>query len=178
MTNTISAQLSDPRFDYILPEDKEFIARFDDEMEASGYSANGVITPGYAGAPGWGKYMLIYAKVGVKSKQIAARIYLRNDGTILRLFLNNIDKHAAFIENAPEYIRAVFDKGFYDCCHCASKPNGICNFRKSYTLNGELREKCSGEVFQFFKPGIEKLSAYMDLFREFYPVRSKRSLLR
>lgn len=171
MTNTILTQLADPRYDYISPSDKEFIVKFDKEMETKGFSAGGVITPGYAGAPAWGRYLLIYAKTGVKSKQVAARIYCTDNGIILRLFLNNIDKHAGFIESAPDYIRAVFDNGFGDCHHCQSRPDGICKFRKTYTLNGELREKCNGEVFQFFKPDLGKLPDYMDLIHEFYPVR-------
>lgn len=173
MTNTISAQLSDLRYDYISPSDKEFIAKFDVEMGTQGYSTGGVITPGYAGAPAWGRYLLIYAKVGVKSKQVAARIYCTDNGIILRLFLNSINKHVGFIETAPECIRTVFDNGFGDCHHCESRPNGLCKFRKTYTLNGEFHEKCNGEVFQFFKPDIKNLPAYMDLFREFYPVRRK-----
>ncbi len=132
-----------------------------------------MITPGYAGAPAWGKYLLIYAKTGVKSKQVAARIYCKDNGIVLRLFLNSIDKHAGFIQTAPECVRTVFDSGSGDCRHCGSKPNGLCKFRKTYTLSGGLREKCSGEVFQFIKPGIGNLTAYMDLFREFYPVRRK-----
>jgi len=172
--NTISEQLSDPRYDYISCADKEFIVHFDEEMEGKGYSTGGIITPGYAGAPARGRYLLIYAKVGVKSKQVAARIYCTDSGVILRLFLNSIDKHAAFIESAPEHIRAVFGSGIGDCHHCESRPDGVCKFRKTYTLNGKSHEKCDGEVFQFFNPDVKKLPAYMDLFCEFYHVRKKR----
>ena len=163
--------LSDEKYSFISQCDKDFIIAFDTKMESCGYSTGGVITPGYAGAPAWGRYLLIYAKVGVKSKQIAARIYCRDDGIILRLFLNNIDKHSAFIENAPEHIRAVFGNGHGDCNHCENKPGGMCKFRKHYTLSGQQHTKCSGEVFQFFKPDITKLADYMGLFNEFYPVR-------
>ncbi|MGI5898687.1 MAG: hypothetical protein ACOX8S_02055 [Christensenellales bacterium] len=174
MTSGITEQLAESRYDYISLQDKAFIAKFDAEMEAQGYSAGGIITPGYAGAPAWGRHLLIYAKTGIKSKQVAARIYCTDKGVILRLFLSNVDRHAGFIEKTPEYIRAAFDIGPGDCHHCKDRPGGLCRFRKTYTLNGKLHEKCSGEVFQFLKPETEKLPSYIALFREFYPLRRKK----
>jgi hypothetical protein len=192
MTNTIAHQLVEPQFDYISVADKEFIVKFDAEMETSGYSADGVIFPGHRDAPlridremeasgfpaagvtspdyktptFWGRHMLFYTKIGVKSKSSFPRIYCCDDGIILRLYCKDIAKHIAFIEAAPEHIRAPFGCGFGGCRHCKE----TCGAQKTYMLNGELYEKCDGYV-QFFSPDIIKLPDYVALFHEFYPVK-------
>ena len=108
--------------------------------------------------------------VGVKDKKVAARIYIRDNGTVLRLFFNNIDKHRGYIENAPEFIRLPFVSNHGNCHYCPNKKNDICKFRKTYTIGSRQIEKCSGVTFEFEKPDTDKLPDYMALLREFYPV--------
>jgi predicted transcriptional regulator YdeE len=167
----IPLMLGEASFDYIKPDEKAFIAAFDGEMEKRGYSTGNSF--GYP-ACFW-RRVLIYDKVGRKSKSITARIYFLNTGGImLRMYFNNIDKHRAYLEAAPEGIRRVFAKGDGDCHHCKSghRASGECKFRKTYTLNGETIEKCSGEVFSFYAPILEMLPEYMALFDEFYPAKT------
>ena len=115
--------------------------------------------------------MVIYSKAGAKSKQAAARIFIREDGIVLRLYLNNVDRHAGYVEKSPEHIKSVFLPGQGDCGHCKGvghRENGNCGFRKTYSLGGSLVEKCAGVVFEFHQPDMAKLPDYIGLLREFY----------
>ncbi len=159
--------LQEERFNFISPENKAFISSFDKEISKLGYGFGGSIGSGFC----WGKYMIIYSKLGVKSKQVAARIYIRENSIVLRLFLNKIDKHREFIEKSPGFIKEVFTGEHGKCKHCHNDKEGVCKFRKSYTLDNKHIEKCNGITFEFWEPDLEKLSAYMDLFREFYSGR-------
>lgn len=159
--------ISESRFDFISGPDKIFIIAFDDEMKKLGYDFGGSIDSGYC----WGRYMVIYSKTGVKSKKVAARIYIRDNGIVLRLFFSGIDKHRGYIENAPPYIRDVFTGKRGDCSRCKNDKNGVCRFRKTYTLDNRLIEKCNGIVFEFGQPDLSKLSGYMGLLSEFYKRR-------
>jgi predicted transcriptional regulator YdeE len=164
--------LTDTSFNYITPKSREFITAFDSEMQKRGYSAGNTIGKGFV----WGRHMLIYSKIGAKNPKITARIYVRESGEIaLRLFFDNIDKHSAFLHSAPEEIKRAFQKGQGDCHHCesGSRAGGECKFRKTYTLDSETIEKCSGEVFTFIAPASELLPDYMALFDEFYPGKKK-----
>ena len=67
--------LKEDRFNSISNDDKAFIIAFDNEMTKLG---SGSV---------WGKYMIIYRKSGVKSKKVFARIYIRDERVVLRLFL-------------------------------------------------------------------------------------------
>src|SRR5512146_962452 len=93
--------LSEEKFNFISSNNKAFIFAFDGEMARLGYDFGEKIGSGYC----WGKYMLIYTKTGVKSKNVYARIYIREASIVLRLFLNGIDKHRVYIENAPACIK-------------------------------------------------------------------------
>jgi hypothetical protein len=117
--------------------------------------------------------MLIYRKSGVKSEKVFARIYLRDDNIVLRLFLNNVDRHRGFIENAPAYIKEVFTGDQGKCQHCHNEEDGDCRFRKTYTIDGRFIEKCNGITFEFHDPGISKIPDYIALFTEFYPDRKR-----
>lgn len=112
--------------------------------------------------------MIIYAKKNVKAKKVAARIFIREDGIVLRLFFSAaaVDGARDFIEAAPAYIRDVFLAGHGDCHHCAGKVS--CHFRKCYTLCGQQIEKCSGVAFEFWEPTMEKLADYVALMRAVY----------
>jgi len=161
--------LQEERFDFVASHDKAFIHAFDSQMSQLGYSFGGHIGSGYC----WGKYMLIYTKVGVKSKQVFARVYIREDSTVLRLFLNAIDKHREYIENAPAHIKEVFVGEHGSCRHCPNDKDGICRFRKTYTIDGRFIEKCNGITFAFHNPDVQRLPDYIDLFTEFYSNRRR-----
>lgn len=151
-------------FDFINEKDKQFIIAFDEAIKDIGYESGGCIGNGYC----WGKYMIIYAKTGVKNKKVAARIYIRDSSIVLRLFFSNIDKHRAYIENAPEFIRTPFVSNHGDCHHCHNEKDSKCRFRKSYTIHNGLIEKCNGVVFEFDNPSTDKLPDYLALLKEFY----------
>jgi hypothetical protein len=157
--------LKEGRFDFIANEDKAFILAFNDEMTRLGYDFGNKIGSGFC----WGKYMIIYTRSGVKSKNVFARIYIRDSSIVLRLFLNQIDKHRETIENAPSYIKEVFAGTYGNCHHCHNDKDGVCKFRKTYTLDGRVIEKCNGTTFEFQEPSIHKISDYIALFTQFYP---------
>ena len=164
---TMREIMTESRFDLISEQDKAFIVAFDDGIERLGYDFGGGIGEGYC----WCKYMIIYAKTGQKSKKVAARIYIRDGGIVLRLFLNDVDKHIGFIEKAPPHIRDVFAGADGDCS--CNPPKEGCRMRKTYTLDGRQIEKCSGVVFEFHQPSMDKLDDYMDLLRAFYPMKKR-----
>ena len=165
--------ISQERFDFIGTSDKEFILAFDTGMRELGYDFGGDIGSGNC----WGRYMVIYSKLGVTAKQVVARIYIREYDIVLRLYFSDIDKHRAYIENAPPHIKAVFTGEHGDCKHCENGhgKDGICKFRKSYTLEDRRFEKCNGVVFEFWKPDMEKLPDYIDLLKEFYAGKRRMS---
>lgn len=159
--------LKESRFDFISDPDRAFILAFDAEMARLGYDFGGQIGSGYC----WGKYMLIYRKSGVKSDRVYARIYIRETSTVLRLFFTDIDRHRRYIEGAPAYIKEVFAGDQGRCQHDKDDLDGHCKFRKTYTLDGQLIEKCNGIVFEFHDPSVEYIPDYLALFKEFYPKR-------
>ena len=159
--------IKEDRFSFISDADKAFIIAFDEEITKLGYDFGGNIGSGFC----WGKYMIIYSKTGVKDKKVAARIYIRENSIVLRLFLNKIDAHRAYIENTPEYIKNVFTGDYGSCSHCHNEKAGACKFRKTYTLDNRFIEKCNGITFEFWEPNLEKLADYVGLLKEFYPVR-------
>jgi hypothetical protein len=159
--------LSTEKFDFLSQSERDFIVAFDEAMSRFGYESGGTIGSGYV----WGRYMIVYSKIGIKSKKVAARIYIRDIGIVLRLFLNNIDEHREYIENAPEYIRQPFINEHGKCKHCKNETNGTCKFRKSYTLENRFIEKCNGFTFEFHEPTIKRLQDYQALMAEFYPIK-------
>ena len=161
--------LSEERLNIISETDKNFILGFDKAINGLGYDSGGTIGDGIC----WGKYMIIYSKTGVKSKKVIARIFIRENGIVVRLFFNNIDKHRKYIESAPEHIKNVFINNHGNCSCNPQKEN--CRMRKSYTIDGKQIEKCSGVVFEFWGPTAEKLIDYINLLAEFYPVKKVKS---
>jgi hypothetical protein len=115
--------------------------------------------------------MVIYRKSGVKSKKVFARFYIREESIVLRLFFSKIDKDRAYIENAPSHIKDVFVGDYGNCHRCHNDKDGICKFRKTYTLNDRFIEKCNGSTFEFHQPSLDKMADYIGLFTEFYPKR-------
>lgn len=163
----IKTVLAEERFHFISPENKAFIISFDNEILKLGYGFGGNIGSGFC----WGQYMIIYSKVGVKNKKVVARIYIRENSIVLRLFLNKIDKHREYIENAQSFIKEVFIGEHGKCNHCHNDKEGICKFRKTYTIDHHFIEKCNGVTFEFWEPNLEKLPYYVSLLKEFYPIR-------
>lgn len=164
-------QLLEPACDFISDADKAFILSFDEAMGDMEYSCDN-IGKGYC----WGRYMMIYARGGVKNKKVAARIYVRDHSIVLRLYLNNVDKHSAYIENAPEFIRWPLINDHGSCQHCHNEKDGGCKFRKTYHLDNRFIEKCNGITFEYEKPELSKLLHYMALLREFNPGRKGANL--
>lgn len=162
----IERQMAKQQFDFIQETDRLFIIDFTNALEELGYTYGGEIGSGYC----WGKYMLIFRKANVKSKNIVARIYIKDDSIVLRLFLNNVTKHAAFISAAPEHIQNAFIAEYGTCKHCKGNH---CKFRKDYEISGTAYEKCNGTTFEFPDPKSQYLADYLALFKEFYPL-SKR----
>jgi len=164
--------IKDKRFDFISDKDRQFMLAFDDEMKKLGYDFGNKIGSGYC----WGKYMIIYTKSGVKSRKVVARIYIRDDSIVLRLFFSVIDKHRIYIENTPSHIKEVFTGNYGNCNHCHNEKEGDCQFRKSYTINDRLIDKCNGRTFEFYNPDIHNMPDYIALFLEFYPTpKSKKN---
>jgi len=159
--------MMEERFSFVSGEDKAFILAFDEGVQELGYDCGGGIGEGYC----WGRYMIIYTKTGVKNKQVAARVFIREDSIVLRLFFNNIDKHRMYIENAPAHIKAVFTN-VHGNCGCNPKKEN-CRMRKTYTIDGKQIEKCSGVVFEFWNPTVAKQPDYIGLLKEFYPAKVK-----
>jgi hypothetical protein len=162
--------LEEERFDIISNKDKAFILAFNDEMTKLGYDFGNKIGNGFC----WGKYMIIYTKSNVKSKNVFARIYIRDASIVLRLFLNKVDNHRVFIENTPSHIKEVFAGDYGNCKHCHNNKDGACRFRKTYTLDGRVIEKCNGSTFEFYNPSLQKMNDYIALFTEFYPKKKQR----
>jgi hypothetical protein len=169
MDGAMDELLKEDQFNFISSRDKSFIQAFDTELTRRGYTFGDRIGSGFC----WGKYMLIYTKVGVKSKKVFARIYIREETIVLRLFLNDLDRHRDFLENTPAYIRQVFTGEHAKCQHCHNDKGGVCRFRKTFTLENQLIEKCNGITFEFHDPNLQNLSDYMSLFNEFYPYKRR-----
>lgn len=151
--------IKNEKYSFIKDNDKQFIVEFSKALDNLGYCNDG-----FGNGFCWGKYMIIYRKANVKSKNVYARIYIRDDGICLRLFFNNLSKHSDYIENAPDFIKNVFVGDYGNCKHCKGDN---CKFRKDYKINGFDYEKCNGFTFEFYEPTTEKLPEYIALFKEF-----------
>jgi len=156
--------ISEKRFSILSESDKAFIIAFDKGMNELRYDCENIISSGLT----WGKFMIVYGKTDTKSRPCAARIYIKDDGTvILRLFLNKVDKHRQHIESAPAHIKDAFIFTSGECKSC----NTSCASGKVYTIDGQVMQKCNHSTFYFQKPTVEKLSDYMRLLANFYPVK-------
>ena len=168
----IKQLFEESRFDFVNANDKAFTIAFDTAMLERSW---GLETNGHYKGYMWGQYMFIYRKLGVKTKKVPARIYLRKNGIALRLFFSNIDKRRTYIENSPLHIKNVFTGTHGNCGHCGNEREGSCKHRKTYAIDDNVYEKCDGEVFVFSQPNMENLLDYLALFDEFYsPQKTKR----
>ena len=175
----IEVLLNDNKFNFLSDENKAFISEFTRQMKIFGYDFGGEIENGFC----WGNFMLIFSQIGSKTKKIIARIYIRDNnsiiwgkkeykfsnGIVLRLYFSSIDKHNAYIENSPSHIKEPFINDHGVCSHC--KEN--CRSRKIYTIAGKKMEKCDGIVFEYNDPKIENIEDYMNILRKFYEKKSQ-----
>jgi len=161
--------LKEERFNFISNNDKMFLLAFNEEMTKLGYDFGDKIGSGFC----WGKYMIIYMKSGVKSKKVFARVYIREASIVLRFFLSEIDKHREYVEHAPSHIKEIFVGNYGNCQRCHNDKDGVCMFRKTYTLDDRRIEKCNGTTFEFHNPSIHKICDYIALFTEFYPKKKR-----
>ena len=163
--------LTDEKYNFVSFEEKEFIIAFDEAMIKAGYESNG-INPYVC----LGKYKIEYSRSGVKTKKFAARFYFRDTGIVFRLYFTNIDKHRAAVENAPEFIKNAFVNEIGKCKQCDQNGGGIgkggrCTFKKTYTIDGILHEKCAGENFYFTNHDVAAIPEYTKLIGAFYPAK-------
>jgi hypothetical protein len=166
-TKNMNDILLEKRFDNISKSNKDFIISFDKEVGTLGYDFGGHIGSGHA----QGNLMIIYKKKDIKSSKVIARILIRDDCIILKLILGNVEKHSSYISNAPKHIKDIFIGDFDDCRGCNTK-TAKCRRIKKYNINGKIYEKCSEKVFRFIRPVIENLPDYIDLIKEFYPIKT------
>jgi len=79
-------------------------------------------------------------------------------GGLLRCFSILVEsEQRQYIENAPEHIKSVFI-GTHGDCSCNPKKEN-CRMRKTYAIDGDLIEKCSGVVFEFHQPNIARYNS-------------------
>ena len=162
----IAKQINEKQFDFISEGDKSFIVAFTQALEDMGYTYGDTIGSGFC----WGKYMLIFRKANVKSKNVVARIYIRDNSIVLRQFFNHVTKHSEYISTTSDSIKNVFIDDYGKCKHCKGDD---CRFRKSYEIDGAKYEKCNGLTFEFHNPMVENLNDYLNLFREFYSTKRR-----
>jgi hypothetical protein len=160
---------ADP-FSFLSEPARAFILAFDAAAGRIGYDCGGAIGSGYC----WGRYMIIYRRRGGKSRQVAARIYIRDSGIVLRLYLSDVGRHQAYLEQAPDFIKTAFTNNFGRCRHCHNEKDGLCRHRKSYVLAGEAIEKCDGYTFEFTEIDCRVIPDYLELLQLFYPRQRNR----
>jgi hypothetical protein len=163
--------LSDGKYSFISQQDKDFILAFDNSMIEAGY-ANNDIQPYVV----FGKYKIEYYKPGTKTKKYIARIYFRDDGIVLRLYLSNIDKHSVYIENAPDFIQEPFVSDAHNCKKPNCKgmiTNGKCRYIKTYTLKNAPHIKCAEQAFIYYGLDVKDVAQYIELLVTFYPIKQR-----
>ena len=156
--------LTERRFNLLSASKKAFMIAFDKAISDFGYDFGGAIISGNVFSP----MVIIYGKSNTKSRTCAARIYIKDTGILLRMLFQKVDTHRAYIENTPPHIKEAFSGQTGLCTFCWDK----CPSRPAaYTLDGQQIRKCHHHTFYFDAPSVEKLSDYMGLFAEFYPVK-------
>lgn len=161
----IRTQLEEKCADYLRPEDIEFVIAVTQGLEELGYSHKG-LEKGYM----WGKYMIIFRKADIKSPKVYARIYIRENHIVLRMYFNNVTKHANYILACSDFIQHPFTSEDGNCTHCSGEE---CKHRKKYEIDGVKYEKCDGYTFEFHDTTTDKVSDYLALFCEFFPPKKQ-----
>jgi len=161
----IRGTLSEEKFDVISKEDKAFIFTYDEMINTLGYDFGNRL---------WGAsdYTEIgYSKTGVKSKNMVSRIRIEHDTgkILLRIYVNDVDKHRNYIESAPAHIKAGFA---FDGGECTGCNINFCHPKK-YTLDGKSYVKCTHFAGTFHEPKIENIPGYCTLLATVYQKKSK-----
>ena len=166
VATNIDELLSEKRCSHLSADDKAFISGFDKTMNELGFDCETKIVSGTA----WSPMMIAYGKIGTKSRPCPTRIYLKEDGTItVRLYLNGVNKHAQYIENAPSVIKNLFAFEGGDCMSC----NSSCMPGKVYTIGGQAYQKCNHSTFYFNSPSAHIMPDIQELLAKFFPVKKK-----
>ncbi len=176
------------KYNIISDENKAFLIALDEEMIKMGYEIYQA-EDAWNWATNWfnAKYMINYTVIEKKPRKYAAHVFIYENGLMLRLFaikygvnsLNTKDKarsvinpHREYIENAPAHIKELFTIKNTDCDHTHENVNGFCWRLDTYTIDGNVYEKCTGKGFDFWNPAIEKLPDYINMLSE---INSKKS---
>lgn len=162
--------LSDETYEFAVQNDKDFIVAFITLMMAAGYENNG-IQPYVV----FGKCKIEYFRPGNKTNKYVARIYLRDDEIVLRLYFSNIDRHSAYIAQVPDFIRKPFVDGVHKCKkpNCKGIGNGKCRYQKIYTIDGVRYMTCAEQSFCYYGMEAGNASQYVDLLSIFYPQKKR-----
>ena len=150
-----------------MKDGNTFIAAFDEAMNAAGYAR---LEKPHDNAY-WNSF-IAYVKPGAKTPKIIARIYLRDDGIVLRVYASNIDKRRAYLEGAPAFIQQPFVNDDNNCkpgCKGMRMANGKCRYQKTYTLNGAAHVKCGDACFCYSNLDAKDAQEYVNLVAAFYP---------
>ena len=156
--------LAENRFKIISAPDKAFIIAFDKALNEMGYDFGGVIIGNID------LMVIVYGKTGTKTRQRPACIHINDDGSIsLKLYLNKVDDHRQYIENAPAHIRKLFTNDKNKCNGCSFK-DGKCKYKctKTYTVGGRVYNKCK---FELDDAVIEHIPDYVNLLSVFFSIK-------
>lgn len=163
--------LKSKEYDFVNDKDKQFIVAFDSEMQKLGYTCNRTIGEGYC----WGKNMIIYTKAGVKSKKSYARIYLRDNDLILRMYFSNVNSQKQAIEQAPDYIQHAFTGNYGACKHCHNmKEDGTCSHRKAIRFTINNTNFVMVLPFGSSLPTLQEYRNTSSCFLPFIPIKSEK----
>jgi len=170
--------LLEDRFNIISGDAKAFILAFDEAMNGLGYDYGDRIGGNVDSPDRWdGKFQVVYTKTGAGTRAaVFARLYIWEDRMTLRLYFTDIDKHRAYIENAPAHIKNAFAFEGGDCRTASGEEacGGGCQMMKVYTIDGQWYSKCCHSMAHFADPSVQKLPDYMALLAEFFPKKNKQ----
>ena len=161
--------LGNDKYSYVNEEDKAFIIALDDAVVGLGYAHNGI--EDHAENDG---FEIRYYRTGLKTRKYCVKSYFRGGVFTFRMLFTNIDRHREYIENAPDFIKQPFVNAKSVCKRgtfsgCIGQRSDKCSYKKTYTIDSILHEKCSYGTFVFDNPCIENIPRYMELLTTFFP---------
>ncbi len=166
--------LSGKDFSYLGAIERGFLIAFDQNMYDLGFVRSGI-----GDFARWGNYTIAYLKPNVKAKNYISKIFFDGKTVAFRLYFKDIDRHAGYIESAPDFIKDSFINDEGKCKHCQASEDGnlddVCRHRKIYTIDGKTYEKCDGEVFYFHDLQAENVTDYISLITQFYSIKNKKA---
>jgi len=170
LNKSLAEILDEDRFKIISTSDKSFIVTLDRAMNEVGYDFGGAIIGNKD------LMAIIYGKTGTKTRTRPACFHIYDDGKIvLKLYLNKVDAHRQYIENAVSHIKEIFTNIIGNCNACNFR-DGKCKYKctKTYTIDGRLFHKCCFELTDLV---VENIPDYIDLLSRFHP-KIKRACAR